>query len=305
MALAHPSPVRVHRGTARHFAERHFAWLVLVPALLLLFLISVFPIIYNLIISFQQLTLLDQDTSFAGLLNYRELAVDGRFWGAIGHTLLIAAIALPLQVVIGLAIAYLFVEDLWGKRWMIAILMLPSIISPIVVGASWKLMFDNQYGPVNQIIGWIIGHHPTLIWTINPILVYPAIILVEVWEHTPFVFLLLLAAMANVDRSLVESAAIDGASGWLIFRRVILPAIRPVLMIVVIIRALDLMRLFEIVWALTRGGPGTQTETLSIYVYLRGFQEFDTSYTAAMAFAVVAILALVTFVALRSIARVR
>jgi multiple sugar transport system permease protein len=297
--------VQARQQMGAGWAERNFPWLVIIPALLLLLLISAFPLIYNLIISFQQLTMLEQDTSFAGFVNYARILGDGRFWGALVHTLVFAAIALPIQIVLGLALARLFVDDLWGKRWLIAILMLPAVISPIVAGVSWKLMFDNRYGPINQIIGWFVHGDATLLWTIKPALVYPAIIIVEVWEHTPFVFLLLLAAMANVDRSLIESAEIDGASGWRIFFKIILPAIRPVLAIVIIIRALDLMRLFEIVWALTRGGPGSFTETISIYVYLRGFQQFETSYTAAMAFAIIVILALAILVVMRRIARVQ
>lgn len=293
------------RRSTASWVERNFAWLVLFPALLLLLLVSLFPAIYNLIISFQQLTLLEQDRSFAGLANYQRLVQDARFWGALGHTLLFASIALPVQIVLGLALARMFTGEIWGKRWLIAVMMLPAIISPIVAGASWKLMFDNRYGPINQIIGWFVQGDPTLLWTIEPALVYPAIVIVEIWQHTPFVFLLMLAAMSNVDQSLIESAEMDGASGWTIFRKIILPAIRPVLVIVIVIRALDLMRLFEIVWALTRGGPGTFTETISIYIYLRGFEQFETSYTAAMAFAVILMLALVILLAIRAVARVR
>jgi multiple sugar transport system permease protein len=267
-----------------------------VPALCLLLLISAFPLVYNIVVSFQKLTMLAADTSFAGLANYQRVFIDGRFWASIGRTILIAAIALPIQVVLGLALAQLFVDEMWGKRWLVAALMLPAVLSPIVAGASWKLMFDNRYGPINQIISWFAGQEVTLLWTVDSLLVYPAIIIVEVWEHTPFVFLLLLAALSNIDRSLIEAAQIDGASFWLAFRKIILPAIGPVLTIVIVIRALDLMRLFEIVWALTRGGPGTMTETISIYVYRRGFEQFDTSYTAALAVVLIVVLGiLVTF----------
>jgi multiple sugar transport system permease protein len=140
-----------------------------------------------------------------------------------------------------------------------------------------------------------------VLWIINPLLVYPAILIVEIWEHTPFVFLLLLAALASVDRNLIDAAEIDGASAWRIFRRVKLPSIRPVLVVVVAIRALDIMRLFEIVWALTRGGPGSMTETISIYAYLLGFEQFETSYTAAMAFVLIAILSTLVVFTLRRV----
>ena len=130
----------------------------------------------------------------------------------------------------------------------------------------------------------------TILWTVNPAFVYPAIIICEVWQWTPFMFLILLAGLSNVDQSQIEAAEIDGAGYWRIFFRIVLPAIRPVLAIVLLIRALDLMRLFDIVWALTRGGPGTMTETISIYAYVQGFQQFETSYTAAIAVLIIVIL---------------
>ncbi len=283
------------------WAERNFKYLILSPGIFILLLISLFPVIYNLIVSFQHLTMLEQDTSFYGFTNYIKLVLDGRFWGAVLHTLIFAGVAVPIQILLGLLMAHLFVEPMPGKRFFVALLILPAMISPIVAGASWRLMFDNHYGPINQILSWIVGERVTLLWIINPVLVYPAILIVEIWEHTPFVFLLMLAAMTNVDRNLIDAAEIDGASGWAIFWKVTLPAIRPVLVVVVAIRALDIMRLFEIVWALTRGGPGSMTETISIYAYIQGFEQFETSYTAAMAFVLIAVLSTAVVMAIRRV----
>ncbi len=160
-------------------------------------------------------------------------------------------------------------------------------------------MFDNRFGPINQIIGWFTDTPATILWVINPSTVYPAILVCEIWQWTPFMFLLLLAALGNVDRSQIEAAEIDGASYWRIFFRIVLPAIFPVMMIALLIRALDLFRLFDIVWALTKGGPGTMTETISIYTYVQGFRQFEISYTAAMAFLVIVLLSIVVVLALR------
>ena len=171
-----------------------------------------------------------------------------------------------------------------GRQVFVALLVLPVVISPIVAGAMWRLLFDNRFGPINQILGWITGQETTMLWTVNPGLVYPAILSAEIWQWTPFMFLLLLAALSNVDQSQLEAAAIDGAGFWRTFRKIVLPAIWPVMAIAVLIRALDLFRLFDVVWALTQGGPGTMTETISIYAYVQGFQQFETSYAAAMAF---------------------
>jgi multiple sugar transport system permease protein len=177
--------------------------------------------------------------------------------------------------------------------------VLPTIISPIVAGATWRLLFDNQYGPINQILGWFWGERVNLLWTISPNLVYPAIIFCEIWQWTPFMFLILLAALSNVDKSQVEAAEIDGARFWRTFRYIVLPAIWPVMAIAILIRGLDLFRIFDIIWALTSGGPGTMTETISIYAYAQGFRQFETSYTAAMAFLVIAILTVIVTWAIR------
>jgi multiple sugar transport system permease protein len=178
----------------------------------------------------------------------------------------------------------------------VSLLVLPTIISPIVAGATWRLLFDNRYGPINQIIGWFAGEPTPLLWTISPYLVYPAILLCEIWQWTPFMFLILLAALSNVDKSLTEAAEIDGAGYWRTFFKIVLPSIWPVMAIAILIRGLDLARIFDIIYALTAGGPGTMTETASIYAYVQGFQQFETSYTAAMAFLIIALLtALVTW----------
>ncbi|MGC1441854.1 MAG: sugar ABC transporter permease, partial [Burkholderiaceae bacterium] len=166
---------------------------------------------------------------------------------------------------------------------------------------TWSLMFDHRFGPINQVIGWFTGSDAAILWTINPNLVYPAILVAEIWQWTPFMFLLLLAALANVDKSQLEAASIDGAGWWRTFFKIVLPAIWPVMAIAVLIRGLDLFRLFDVVWALTKGGPGTSTETISIFTYNQGFRQFETSYTAAVALLVIVLLSIVVMLALRKV----
>jgi multiple sugar transport system permease protein len=279
--------------------DRNFKYYVVAPAVLLLLLIGLFPLIYSLVVSFQRLTMTEQDTSFAGLANYRALFEDLRLWQALLHTAILTIIALPLELLLGLSMAQLFLERLPGRQFFVALLVLPTVISPIVAGSTWRLLLDNRYGPVNQIIGWFTGPAPPLLWNVSPNLVYPAIILCEVWQWTPFMFLILLAALSNVDKSLTEAAEIDGAGYWRTFFKIVLPAIWPVMAIAILIRALDLVRIFDIIWALTAGGPGTMTETVSIYTYVQGFQQFETSYTAAIAFLVIFLLTFIVVWALR------
>lgn len=283
------------------FSERNFKYLLVAPSIMLLLLIGVFPLIYLIVVSFQGITMTDIDTSFQGFKNYAALGSDTRLWQAIGHTILFLVIALPIELLLGLFMAQLLLDKLPGRQIFVALLVLPVVISPIVAGATWALMFDNRFGPINQILGWFAGHEVTLLWTVNPKLVYPAILIAEIWQWTPFIFLLLLAALANVDKSQLEAASIDGAGYWRTFFKIILPAIWPVMAIACLIRALDLFRLFDVVWVLTQGGPGTSTETLSIFTYSQGFRQFETSYTAAVALLVIVLLSAVVMWALRRV----
>ena len=279
--------------------DRNFRYWLLTPAVFLLLLIGLFPLIYSLMVSFMRIDMMDTDTSFAGLYNYAQLFKDKRLWESLLHTALITLIALPVELLLGLAMAYLFLEKMPGRQIFISLLVLPTIISPVVAGATWRLLFDNRFGPINQVLGWISGHPVAALWTISPNLVYPAIIFCEIWQWTPFMFLILLAALSNVDRSLTEAAEIDGAGFIRTFFRIVLPAIWPVMAIAILIRGLDLVRIFDIIWALTSGGPGTMTETISIYAYTQGFRQFETSYTAAIAFLVIVILTIVVTWAIR------
>lgn len=281
------------------FVDRHFKYLMVAPAIFILLLIGVFPLIYSLIVSFQNLTMTESDTAFHGLLQYKQLFKDARLWWALAHTAVITAIALPLELVLGYLLALLFLEKMPGRQIFIALIVLPTVLSPIVAGATWRLMFDVRFGPIGQIVNFIVGSPTTMLWTINPNLVYPAIIICEVWQWTPFMFLLLMAALSNVDQSQLEAAELDGASYWRVLRQIIIPAIKPVIAIALLIRGLDLFRIFDIIWALTQGGPGTTTETISLYAYVIGFVQFDTSYTAAVAFLVIAILTVVVTWVLR------
>jgi multiple sugar transport system permease protein len=285
----------------RRFGERSFKYLLVAPSIVVLLLIGLFPLVYLLVVSFQGITMTETDTGFVGLRNYSMLFQDLRLWRALLHTLIFTAIALPIELILGLLLAQLFLDQLPGRPIFIALLVLPVVVSPIVSGATWSLMFDHRFGPINQIIGWIAGRETILLWTINPDLVYPAIIAAEVWQWTPFMFLLLLAALANVDVSQLEAAAIDGASYWRTFLRIVLPAIWPVMAIAILIRGLDLFRLFDIIWALTKGGPGTRTESISTFAYVKGFQQFETSYTAAVALLIISLLSVAVFMALKRV----
>lgn len=281
--------------------DRGFKYQLIAPSIFILLLIGIFPLIYTLLVSFQGITMMDNDTSFHGLQNYIALGTDTRLWEALLHTIIFTCIALPIELLLGLLMAQLFIDKLPGRQIFVALLVLPVVVAPVVSGATWSLLLDTRFGPINQILGWLTGEEVTLLWTINPDLVYPSILAAEIWQWTPFMFLLLLAALSAVDKSQLEAASIDGAGYWTTFFKIVLPAIWPVMAVAILIRGLDLFRLFDIVWALTRGGPGTMTETISIFTYVKGFQQFETSYTGAVALLIIILLSVLVIGALKKV----
>lgn len=281
--------------------ERWFKYALIAPAVFIILLIGLYPFLKLIITSFQNISMFDNELSYQGFVHYERLFEDDRLWSSILHTIIFTAVALPIELILGYFLALLFLDKIPLKQTFVAIILLPTVISPIVAGSTWRIMFDQRFGPINQIISWFAGREVEILWTIEHHLVWPAILVAEVWQWTPFMFLILLAALSNVDKEQLEAAQIDGASWWMTFRKIVLPAIMPVMFIAILIRALDLFRVFDVVWTMTQGGPGTATETISIYAYQMAFREFEISYSAAIAFLIIFLLTVVVVAALRRV----
>ncbi len=297
-ASRHPPDSPARARPTIFASDRVFKYAVITPAIFFILLIGLYPFIKLLLTSVQNITMFQDDTSYHGFIHFERLFSDLRFWSSLARTFAFTAVALPVQLILGFLLALLFVNRMPIRQVFVAVLLLPVVISPIVAGATWRLMFEHRFGPINQIIGWFVGEEVRLLWTSDPILVWPAILIAEVWQWTPFMFLLLLAALSNVGREQLEAAELDGASWWMTFRWIVLPAIMPVVAIALLIRGLDLVRIFDIIWTMTRGGPGTMTESVSIYAYHMAFREFEISYSAAMALVIIVLLTVLVVAAL-------
>ncbi|PYN12910.1 MAG: hypothetical protein DME06_08150 [Candidatus Rokuibacteriota bacterium] len=269
------------------------------PAVVLIVSLTIFPVLYLLWISLLDWDLQRAGRAFVGLANYAGALQDRRMWEALAHTLLIMVVAVTAELVLGLVLAEVLAGPLPGKRVVIPLLILPVIMSPIVAGYGWRMLWDTQYGPINQLLGWLLGRPLTLVWLINSKTVYFSLIVTEVWQWTPFMFLALLAGPVAISPEIHEAAAIDGAGRWQRFWQITLPLVRPLMLVALLIRALDVFKIFDTVFSLTFGGPGTFTETITLYVYLLGFRNFRLGYTAAMAVLVLALVSLATTVLLR------
>ncbi|MDQ6885432.1 MAG: sugar ABC transporter permease, partial [Candidatus Dormibacteraeota bacterium] len=250
---------------------------------ILLIGISIFPLAWALRLSFMQDALLSvAKPRFIGFTNYTHLFHDRLFWTSLGVTAVFALSVLTFQLVIGLAIA-LGLDRLPRYQQVLAtILLIPSILSPSVVSFQWKQLFDYNNGVLNWALG--VLHLPLQGWTASARGALPALVLVDFWEWTPFMVLLMFAGIKSLPRSVFEAARVDGSSGWQTLLFQTLPLLRRVIAIAVILRLIGAFKIFDIIYTLTAGGPGTTTESLAFYTYVQGFRYFDLGYSTAMAF---------------------
>jgi multiple sugar transport system permease protein len=268
-------------------------WLLVLPALLLILGLSIVPLIQSLLLSFQRWDLQSQEHPFVGLQNYRDVLLDPRVWGALQNTAIIVVGAVAAEFLLGLGLALLFVGDFTGKRFAMPLLMLPVMVVPIVVGLTWRMLWDNQYGAINQTLSWIAGYEVNIIWLGHRNTALFAMIVTDLWQWTPFMFLVLLAALSSVNSELYEAASLDGAGWWQALRDVSLPGIAKVIAVAILFRALDAFKVFDLVYMFTQGGPGTSTESISWYIYQLGFKFFRLGYASAVSFVVVIIMTII------------
>lgn len=255
-------------------------WPFVIPAVVVIAAVIVFPWVFTLWMSVNRWTL-GQSQSFAGISNYARLATDLRFWEALWHTVLYTGLSVIAPVFLGLLAALIFDAQFPLRGFLRGIFVMPMMATPVAVALVWTMMFHPQLGVLNYLLSFVgIGPQE---WIYNQISVIPSLVLVETWQWTPLVMLIVLGGLASVPREPYESAEIDGANAWQKFRYLTLPMIAPFLMIAIIIRSIDAVKSFDIIYAMTQGGPGTASETINIYLYNTAFSYYDIGYGSAMA----------------------
>ncbi|WGS24398.1 sugar ABC transporter permease [Bradyrhizobium sp. ISRA464] len=278
-----PAPIAL-LSKPRHSADsaQRLGWLMLAPTLAMLAANSIFPLFYALSVSLRNYQMLIPGAHrWIGLSNYLRIFGDPLFWSSLHVTLWFLAGVIFLQFPVGMALA-LLVNRLRRYQNMIAtLLLIPTIISSSVAAFQWTQLFNYQFGPVNYVLGLLHLGQPT--WTADPSLALPALIFVDFWQWTPFMTLLLFAGLRSLPDALVEAARMDGSTGWQIVWRIYLPLLRPVIGIALILRILMTFKLFDIIYVLTAGGPGTVTENLAFFTYIQGFRYFNLGYASALA----------------------
>jgi multiple sugar transport system permease protein len=265
-----------------------------VPAIVVILALGIFPLLYSLTLSFQRKDLQHpNEDQFLGLANYAAALTDARVLGAMSNTILLVVAGIAIQFVVGLGLALVVVDELRGKRFIIPLLMLPVMMTPVVVALGWRILWDSQYGAINHVLSVIARRDVDILWLTNKWTALFAILVTDVWQWTPFMFLILLAGLAGLNPELYEAAALDGAGWWQELRQITLPGLAPVIAVAILFRALDAFKIFDQIFMLTQGQPGTSTETISWYIYQVGYKFFNMGYAAAVSYLLLIFLTLV------------
>jgi multiple sugar transport system permease protein len=268
------------------------AWALVAPALLLLVLFNVFPLVYNIALSFTNAELVGDGARFVGTANYARVFSDPLYSGALRRTALFVFCAVGLELVFGFAFALALKREFRGKALVLTLALVPMMLSPAVMGLYWGLILNGNYGVLNQVLGELGLAQPQ--WLTDRSLKFWSILLVDVWMWTPFMALVSLAGLSSIPPQIYEAAEIDRASAWTVFRRITLPLVAPLLGLAVLLRATDALKQFDLVMA-TTGPNDAATQTLSTLLYQVVFRDGKVGLGSAYACVVlVVVIALAT-----------
>ena len=274
--LSPPKKVRYQKQWER------FGYAMISPGMVFLLLVTTVPLISLLVMSCFRIDLTyPLDNGWIGLENYVEMFKDARFWFSIRLTIVYTVITVILQVVIGLGLAMAFFRGFRGQGFMRVSVLLPMILAPVVVGLAWRtLILTPEYGILDYIAILLgFGSKP---WLVDPTWALISVIIIHTWQWTPFAFLVFLASLNAMPQEPLEAALLDTRTSWQRFRYVILPMLRPAIVIVLIFRTMIALRAFAAIFSATGGGPGTATEILNLYAYRVSFNSLDLGYGAAL-----------------------
>ncbi len=258
-------------------------YVFLFPGLFVLIGILIFPIIFTIRLSLSGWNSYTPEMNFIGITNYIRLFTDDpRFWESFFRLSFLSVSTVILQYVIGFALALMVWREIKFKRFFRVIFLIPMMTTPVIMTVIWRTFFHESLGPVNDLLGHF-GIGPIL-WLSDPVIAKFTVIIVEVWQWTPFMFLLLLAGLLSLPKEPFLAAAIDGASSFRKFVYVTFPLMAPISIGAIIIRLIEASKIMDTVFVLTSGGPGTATETSSFYIYIKGLREFQMGYAATLSF---------------------
>ncbi len=269
--------------TKSDFFDRHFLGTLLVPAAAVILMVIIFPLLYSLGLSLSDATLLNflDHPNFVGLENYFAVVADSQFANAFLKSVVFSLSSAALEIFIGFLLAlFVYGSIMRGRLILVPCLLAPLMLTPAVVALMWKVMLDYQFGIFNYFME-VLGQHPYP-WLGNNVLAFLSIVVADVWQQIPFVFLIILAGLESMPQQPFEAARVDGATSWQILRYLTIPFLRGPIFVAFLFRLIDSFKIFDKVSVLTGGGPGTATETLNLYMFRIGFQYFEFGKAATI-----------------------
>ncbi|KIL40431.1 ABC transporter permease [Gordoniibacillus kamchatkensis] len=263
------------------WVERNIKYIFILPSVLFVAVMIVFPIGYTAYISLFEWSMSStQAPKWVSFGNYAKLLQDARFWSALGRTFYFTLISIIVELMLGVIIAVLFNRKLKGINLFKTLFLLPMVATPVSIGLVWLLIFEPTIGVANRFIG-MFGLKPQM-WIASPSQVIPSLALVDIWEWTPMITLIALAGLTSIPQDNYEAAQIDGASSWQMFWKITLPLLLPTVFSAALLRIIDAVKTYDIIYAMTQGGPGYASETLNILGFSLGFQYFQLGYASSL-----------------------
>jgi multiple sugar transport system permease protein len=287
------------RSVARNYARIY--WPFVAPAGLVVAAVIVLPWVFTLVMSVHEWKV-GSDPLFVGLANYVRLFTDDRFGWAVLRTLYFTAGAVLFPMLLGVFAAVVFAREFPLRGLARTVFILPMMATPVAVGLVWTMMFHPQLGVLNYLL--TSAGLPPSSWSYDAGTVIPTLVLVETWQWTPLVMLIVLGGLASLPQEPYEAAKLDGASAWQMFRHISLPLVWPHIMVALVIRTIDALKAFDTIFVISNGGPGTASETINIFLYQTAFAYYDMGYASAMTvvfFALILLVSLVLFTGRRRV----
>ena len=284
----------------RRLGTDYLPYLFLAPAVITLLALTIYPFLYSIYISFFSFKG-GNPSQFIGLNNYIRLLNDGLFWNSIKVVILYTICSVSLELILGLALALFFTQPLRLRGLWRSLMIIPMMLTPVVIGVIWRLMYDPNFGIIAYLLR-SVGLAP-IEWLAHGNLAFIAVVLVDVWNWTPFMFLVLLAGLESLPVEPFEAARMDGASRLQILRDHTLPLLTPTLLVALLIRSMDALRIFDHIYVMTTGGPGSATEVASLYLYKTAFKFSDFGYAAAGLFVLMILITVLSRLYLRGLGK--
>ena len=278
----------------RQWPEARVGKVMAAPSLILIFALAIYPLLYTIFISFTELNMMTGETQYKGLTNYIQAFTSGEFWNSVWVTLLFTILSLVIQLPLGVLVALLLNQEFKGRWLLRSIVLVPWAVPTLVNSTLWNWIFNTQYGAANRLLMQFNLISEPIIWFDSPMKAMGVIVFADTWRMLPLYVLMMLASLQTIPQSQIEAAILDGAGAFSRFRNVILPLIKPMLLVVLVIRTMQALKVFDIIYMLTHGGPANGTMVISYYIYNQSFGFMHFSYGAALAIIVAVISTIIT-----------